>query len=89
MRKIINKNNIIPLFSGRGYREWSTHIYVNSLQDCFNATVSILKGRFHILTQGTTFACIHMLQFSLGKSNRNLLNDLQSPMVQVAQSSMP
>jgi hypothetical protein len=25
-RKIINKNNIVPLFSGGGCREWSTHI---------------------------------------------------------------
>ncbi len=88
-RKIINKSNIVPLFSSGGCREWSTNICVNLLQDCSSSTVLILKGRFCILTQGTTFACIPLLQFSLGKSGRNLLHDLQGSMVQVAQSSMP
>jgi len=65
-RKFINKNNIVPLFSGGGYREWSTNIWVNSLQDFSSSNVSIRKGRFQILTQGTTFACIRLLKFSLG-----------------------
>ena len=65
MRKIINKNNIVPLFSSGGCREWSTNILVNSLQYFSSSTVSIWKGRFRILTQGTTFACIRLLQFSL------------------------
>lgn len=61
MRKIINKNNRVPLFSGGGCREWSINICVNSLQDFSSSTVLIQKGKFHILTQGTTLACIRML----------------------------
>ena len=88
-RKIINKNNIVPLFSGGGYREWSTNICVNSLQDCSSSTILILKGRFRILTQGTIFSCIRLLQFSLGKFGRNMLHDLQRSMVKMTQYNMP
>ena len=79
MRKIINENNLVPLFSGGGCREWSTHICMNLLQDCFSSTISILKGRFCILTQGTTFACVHLFKFTFGKSSRNLLIIFKAP----------
>ena len=88
-RKIINENHIVPLFSGGGYQEWSTHICMNSLQDCFSLTISIMKGIFCILTQCTTLACVHLLKFTFGKSSRNMLHYLQGPMMQVAQPPMP
>ena len=65
-RKIINKNNIIPLFSGGGCREGFTNIWVNSLQDCSSSTIPILKEAFAYLPRVHPLHAFFFLQFSLG-----------------------
>ena len=58
-------------------------------QGLFTLYVLIMKGGFGVLTKSKPFACLSMIQCTLGKSCRNLLHDLQRPMVQATQYFMP
>ena len=89
MRIDINKYNIITVFCCWINRERSTHICVNSLQDHWSTVLLLMKGGLQKLTHSASLALIWLRKSTLGKSSRNLLQNLQSAMVKMAQSLVP
>ena len=89
MRKVIKNNHIIPMFRCWSNREWSTHVCLNSLQDHRSTVLVLMKFGLHKLPHCTSFALILLRKSTLGKSSRNLLQNLQSAMVKMAQSPVP
>ena len=88
-RIVVNKNNTIPVFLCWSNQEWSTHVCVYSLQDHRSTVLLSMKDGLHKLTHITSLALIYLHKCTLGKSSRNMLQNLQGAMVKMAQYPVP
>ena len=62
---------------------------MDSLCNCFCSTVSVVKGSLVVFSQSTPLACLNLLKRTFGKTSRDMLRDLKSPMMQVTQYHVP